>query len=155
LSASVSLFDASVWVALAFASHPHPPEAEEEFDAADSLHPAAFCRATQQAFLRLVTTPAVQKVYGSGTITNDEAWAKWEELSALPQIVWLAEPAGLEAHWQSYARWPYASPKLWMDAYLAAFARCLGMQLVTLDQDFKKFPDLRLRLLLAPNTPRP
>ena len=65
-------------MALAFSSHPHHAEARREFGKADSAHPAAFCRATQQAFMRIITTPAVQKIYGSGVIANDAAWEKWE-----------------------------------------------------------------------------
>ena len=149
MSASACLFDASVWVALAFSSHPHHAEARQEFDAADSAQPAAFCRATQHTFLRLVTTPAVQKIYGSGLITNDEAWEKWEVLNALPQIVWLEEPKGLEAYWQKHARRTSASPKVWMDAYLAAFARGHGIALATLDQDFTKFSGLSVKYLLV------
>ena len=39
-----------------------------------------------------------------------------------------------------------ASPKLWMDAYLAAFAIAGGCQLVTTDQGFAQFPSLRCLL---------
>src|SRR5437868_7090155 len=123
LSDSACLFDASVWVALAFASHPHHAKARREFETADSANPAAFCRATQQAFLRIITTPAVQRIYGSGVITNDEAWEKWELLMALPQVIWLNEPPALEIHWSKQARGNSASRKIWMDAYLAAIAR--------------------------------
>jgi predicted nucleic acid-binding protein len=41
----------------------------------------------------------------------------------------------------------HASPKLWMDAYLAAFALAGGYQLVTLDKAFKQFKGLNLRVL--------
>jgi toxin-antitoxin system PIN domain toxin len=148
LSASACLFDASAWVALAFSSHPHQAEARREFEMADSAHPAVFCRATQLAFLRILTTPVIQKIYGSGVITNDAAWEKWERLIALPQVVWLDEPYGVEALWQKYARLSSASPKVWMDAYLAAFAITAGLRLATLDRDFKKFELHGLDLLL-------
>jgi toxin-antitoxin system PIN domain toxin len=149
VSTSACLFDASVWVALAFSSHPHHAEARREFDTADFAGPAVFCRATQQAFLRILTTPAIQKIYGCGVITNDDAWEKWELLIALPQVVWLDEPHGLETLWQKLARLTSASPKVWMDAYLAAFAITAGLRMATLDGDFKKFKShgLDLRLL--------
>lgn len=153
MSASACLFDASVWVALAFGSHPHHAEAKREFAAADFANPAAFCRATQQAFLRLITTPAVHKVYGSGAITNDVAWEKWELLIALPQVVWLDEPKGLETAWKKQARLRSASPKVWMDAYLSAFARGHAIPLATLDKDFTHFKGLSVRYLLATATP--
>ena len=40
-----------------------------------------------------------------------------------------------------------ASPKLWMDAYLAAFAIAGDCQLVTTDKAFKQFKGLNLLLL--------
>lgn len=151
MSASACLFDTCVWVALAFGSHPHHAEARREFAAADSARPAAFCRATQQGFLRLVTTPSAQKIYGSGPIANDQAWVKWEALIALPQLVWLEEPAGLESLWRKLACRATASPKVWMDAYLAAFAIAGGFRLATLDRDFKNFEarGLDLHLLVS------
>lgn len=42
-----------------------------------------------------------------------------------------------------------ASPKLWMDAWLAAFAICAGLQLVTFDRGFAQFAGLELLLLDA------
>ena len=150
MSASACLFDSSVWVALAFANHPHHAVARRAFEVADSRNPAAFCRATQQTFLRLITTPAVQRHYDSAAIANDAAWATWEALNALPQVTWLDEPAGLAALWQRHARLKSASPKVWMDAYLAAFARGHGIPLTTLDRDFTNFNGLSVRLLLAP-----
>ncbi len=134
-----SLFDANVWVALAFSTHPHHALAKREFEAADSAHPMVFCRVTQQAFLRHVTSPKLQAYYGSGEITNEAAWQKWEQLMALPQIVWMDEPKGLETCWRNYGCLRSASPKVWMDAYLAAFAVSGGLRLVTLDGDFKTY----------------
>ena len=40
-----------------------------------------------------------------------------------------------------------ASPKLWMDAYLAAFAIAAKQQLVTTDKAFRQFKDLDLLVL--------
>ncbi len=40
-----------------------------------------------------------------------------------------------------------ASPKLWMDAYMAAFARASGYRLVTTDAAFAQFDGLDLVLL--------
>jgi toxin-antitoxin system PIN domain toxin len=149
LNASACLFDSSVWLALAFSAHPHHATARRTFAVADSAHPAAFCRATQQTFLRLVTTAAVQQLFASPVISNDEAWKKWELLMKLPQVVWLDEPKGLGTLWQKYARLSSASPKVWMDAYLAAFARGHDIALATLDKDFAKFTGVSVNYLLA------
>ena len=46
---------------------------------------------------------------------------------------------------------PPASPKVWMDAYLAAFAIRAGLPFATLDADFRRFEaaGLDLHLLTA------
>ena len=54
----------------------------------------------------------------------------------------VAEPEGLEPHWKALAARDTTSPKVWMDAYLAAFAIAGGHQLVTIDRDFQQFPGL-------------
>lgn len=149
MSASARLLDTGVWVSLAFASHPHHHAAKKAFEAADSDRPVAFCRATQNSFLRLLTTPTIQALYGGPSVTHAQAWAKSQELLSLPQVVWLAEPVTLEAEWKRCGCVATASPKIWMDAYLAAFAIAGGLELLTFDRDFTNFTrhGLRLRLL--------
>lgn len=148
MPAAVSLYDTGVWLALAFASHPFHTQARDVFELADSSRPAAFCRATQTSFLRLLTTPAICNAYGSAPITNVEAWEKCEELLTLPQVVWLAEAAGLDAEWRQCAALASPSPKVWMDAYLAAFAVTGGLNLVSLDKDFVRMKSRGLQLEL-------
>jgi toxin-antitoxin system PIN domain toxin len=147
LNASARLFDTNVWLALSFARHPCHAEAVAVFSAADSSQPAAFCRATQQSYLRLLTTPAIQTTYGSTLITNEAAWIKSQDLLALPQVIRLAEPAGLETEWKRAAGLPSASPKVWMDAYLAAFAITAGVEFVTADRDYRRFEPDGLKLI--------
>ncbi len=148
LNALARLYDTNVWLALSFAGHPCHAAAAALFSAADSSRPAAFCRATQQSYLRLLTTPAIHTAYGSTLITNEAAWMKSQELLALPQVIWLGEPAGLEAEWKRRGSLPSASPKVWMDAYLAAFAICAGLEFVTGDRDFGRFKEDGLKLIL-------
>jgi uncharacterized protein len=142
------LYDANVWVALAFAAHPHHGIASQHFQLRDSTQPVTFCRVTQQAFLRLVCTPVIQRTYGSSLITNADAWAKFQDLLALPQVLWLDEPPGFVDQWSILACLPSASPKVWTDAYLAAFAIGHDLQLVTIDSDFKNFKKTGLNLKL-------
>ncbi|MEM6543765.1 MAG: TA system VapC family ribonuclease toxin [Pseudomonadota bacterium] len=141
------LFDVNVWLALAFHTHPAHALVKEQFEMASSEAPVVFCRATQQSFLRLVTTPAIQKCYGSEKINNDLAIERWKYLAAMPQVLFLGEPPDLQTHWFAYARSKMPAPKVWMDAYLAAFARSYGIQLTTLDDDFLDFEGLDLQLL--------
>jgi len=60
---SALLYDSNLWVALTFAAHPHHGRAVEKFASASAESPACFCRATQQSFLRLATTPALLRAY--------------------------------------------------------------------------------------------
>ncbi len=103
---------------------------------------------TQQAFLRLVSSPLLQRTYNSSPITNADAWSKCQDLLELPQVLWLAEPDGFTDLWQSLACLPTASPKVWTDAYLAALAILHELEFVTIDSDFKNFEKVGLKLRL-------
>jgi toxin-antitoxin system PIN domain toxin len=140
------LADSNIWLALALSKH--------EFHAAArawlgkrSPHEALLCRSTQQSFLRLLTTRAVLAPYRIPPLSNQAAWSVYEGLRADKRISWAEEPSGLEASWKKLAAGSKASPKLWMDAYLAAFAMAGGHQLVTTDKAFKQFKGLDLLVL--------
>lgn len=64
-----------------------------------------------------------------------------------PRIAFAAEPSDLELHWRRLAARDVSSPKLWMDAYLAAFALASDNELVTTDKAFRQFAGVRVRLL--------
>jgi toxin-antitoxin system PIN domain toxin len=107
-----------------------------------------FCRSTQQSFLRLLTNAAVLGAHGIPPLTNADAWGAYEAFLSDDRIVFHAqEPAGLNARWRQLALRDTASPKLWMDAYLAAFALAGSLQIVTTDAAFKQFSGLDLVLL--------
>jgi toxin-antitoxin system PIN domain toxin len=144
------LFDSNVWLALTFSAHPHHALAKEIFAEASAENPACFCRATQQSFLRLTTTPAILNAYGAEGFTNQDAAKLIKTLSGLSVVSIYGEPSGLESRWLELAKLPSASPKVWMDAYLAAFAILHGLEFVTLDRDFSNFEKdgLKLRLLI-------
>lgn len=145
------LFDSNVWLALTFSAHPHHTVAKEIFSGASAARPACFCRATQQSFLRLATTPTILKIYGAEGFTNQDAVSLMEALSQLPNTQMLAEPPDLEQIWLRLAGLSSASPKVWMDAYLAAFAILQKEEFVTLDRDFLTFEEAGLQLnLLTP-----
>lgn len=101
--------------------------------------PAVFCRATQQSFLRLASTPALLKAYGAESLSNRDALLAFNTLMALTQVREREEPSGVCALWHRMASRDTASPKVWMDAYLAAFAITAGLRMVTLDRDFRNF----------------
>lgn len=143
------LFDSNVWLALTFSAHPHHALAKELFAEARVENPACFCRATQQSFLRLSTTPAILHAYGAEGFTNQDAAKLIQTLSGLPVVSLLEEPSGIESRWLELAGFNSASPKVWMDAYLATFAILHEAEFVTLDRDFRNFEKkgLKLRLL--------
>jgi uncharacterized protein len=134
-----SLFDTSVWVASFFSTHPSHSLASEALLACTAEAPAVFCRATQQSFLRLVTTPTVLKMYGAEGLSNRDALVALTALVALPQVIERDEPPGTVPLWHRLASSKFAAPKVWMDAYLASFAISSELRLTSLDQDFKNF----------------
>lgn len=107
-----------------------------------------FCRATQQAFLRLLTNATVTGAYGIQPLNNGQAWRLYESFLAGDRIVMHhREPQGLERRWKEFVLRDTSSPKLWMDAYLAAFALAGGYQFVTIDRAFSQFDGLDLVVL--------
>ena len=142
------LCDSNVWLALALSAHVHHSVSRDWFENIDEAGTVLFCRATQQTLLRLLTNAAVLAPYGNEPLTNAEAWAGYEALLADDRIVFRAEePAGLEPLWRRLAARNTPSPKLWMDAYLSAFALTAGCRMVTTDGAFKQFSGLDLLLL--------
>jgi len=140
------LADSNVWLALALSKHEFH-SAARAWLAERAPHEALFCRATQQSFLRLLTTSAVFAPYRIPPLTNKAAWSLYGRFLAEERIAWVEEPSGLETLWKKLAGGSKASPKLWMDAYLAAFAMAGGYQLVTTDKALKQFKGLDLLVL--------
>ena len=62
----------------------------------------------------------------------------------------VAEAEGLERRWREYASSRTYSPKVWTDAYLAAFASSAGLTMVTFDRAIASFPGSRPLVLAAP-----
>ncbi len=134
-----SLFDTNIWVAALFPTHPFHQRARQSLAEATPAAPAVFCRSTQQGFLRLASTPVLLNAYGAAGMTNRDALVALQSLLALPQVCEREEPPGLVPLWHRLAARDAASPKVWMDAYLAAFAIAGALRLVTLDGDFDSF----------------
>jgi toxin-antitoxin system PIN domain toxin len=145
------LCDVNIWLALVLSRHAHHAAVRNWLNTVVQPASVLFCRATQQAFLRLLTNKAVLAPYGNLPLTNQQAWSAYEALLADDRVVFQAqEPVGLDLHWKQFALCATASPKLWMDAYLAAFALAGGHHLVTTDTAFRQFGGLQLMLLGQP-----
>jgi toxin-antitoxin system PIN domain toxin len=144
----VVLCDSNIWLALALSKHVHHQAARDWLQTIDEAAFVLFCRATQQTFLRLLTNAAVLGAYGNPPLTNRQAWKAYENLLKDDRIVLrFEEPAGIESRWKYLAVRDMSSPKLWMDAYLAAFALAGGYRMVTTDGTFKQFEGLDLVLV--------
>lgn len=140
----VSLVDANVWLALAVGVHLHHVPARTWFDGrADGS--CAFCRITQLALLRHLTN---SKIMGTPDVQSQEqAWQTYEAFATDPRVVYLDEPVGLTPVLKSLSFSSFPAHKQWTDAYLAAFAECLSLEVVTFDTGFKTSPGQHVRLL--------
>lgn len=142
------LCDSNVWLALAVSGHTHHEGAAAWFS--DVISPASvhFCRSTQQSLLRLLSSGRMLAQYDRTPLTNAEAWGAYSEFLTDDRVVFAAEePAGVERWWIEFASRPTSSPNVWMDAYLAAFARAASLQLVTFDRAFRQFEGLDVLIL--------
>jgi len=130
-----SLFpDVNVWLALTHSLHIHHGIAAEWFHSLPDCN-LFFCRFTQVGLLRLLTTA---QVMGAELMSQRRAWQvyrKWYEDS---RVEFLREPevAAFETLFHQLSLKPHPSPKVWADAYLAAFAKSSGLTVVTLDRSF-------------------
>lgn len=150
----MTLADTNLWLALSVSTHVLHQVAQNWFDEQNPGEPVLFCRSTQQSFLRLLTTEAVMRPYGIPPMSNRAAWALYAEVRSDRRVGWAPEPPveELETHLKRLGAGTSASPKLWMDAYLAAFAIAGGYRLATTDRGFTQFKGLN-SVVLAPRKP--
>jgi len=99
--------------------------------------------------VRLLTTAEVLAGYGNPPLTNREAWNVIDGFMEDERFTFANEPENVEETWKTLAIRDTHSPKLWMDAYLAAFALCSGLQMITTDKAFSQFSGLDLLVLHA------
>lgn len=142
------LLDVNVWLALTLSAHVHHGVARDWLSDIDQPEVLVMSRDTQLALLRLLTNQAVLGAYGNPPLTNDEAWGVVDAFLADDRITLLDdEPSAVETYLRKFSARGSASPKLWMDAYLAAVAVAGGLVLTTLDGAFRQFEGLDLLLL--------
>ncbi len=135
--------DVNVWLALVFDTHVHHPSALAWIDGlSDQI--ACFCRLSQQGFLRLANNP---KVFPNDAVATTTAWELYDTTLSDPRVAFVEEPAGLELVWRRLTHGRPFTPKLWNDAYLAAFANVGGYKVVTFDQGFQQFTDVAVTVL--------
>jgi len=138
------LSDVSVLLALAAECHTRHTEVRrwwEELPGDESLH---ICRPVQMALLRLMSSEAA---LGADAVTLPSAWALYPAMLASGRFSFTLEPPEFEAAWEILCRPFGRSPKVVLDAYLAAFAVAGHFRSVTLDQAFSQFPGLDYMLI--------
>ncbi|MBM4163749.1 MAG: type II toxin-antitoxin system VapC family toxin [Lentisphaerae bacterium] len=135
--------DVNVWLALVFEAHMHHRSAVTWFD---TLGPkdCAFCRFTQQGFLRLSTNQSVMR---DDVVTLTEAWKNYDALLRDGRVFFAEEPADLERHWRQRTRGCAYSHRVWGDAYLVAFAEAGGFVNVSFDQGFLAYGGIKALVL--------
>lgn len=104
----------------------------------------AFCRVTALGLVRLSINTAPMR---GKPLTVREAWAAYQAILSLPEVTFVMEDPGCEVVLGQWIDRGLVTPRLWTDAYLAAFTYSSGMRLVTFDSDFNRFPGLNLLLL--------
>ena len=135
--------DINVWLALAFEVHLHHGAAKAWFEGTEP-DSCAFCRLTQQGFLRLATNPAIFK---DEAVTMDVAWSCYDKLLEDERVYFMREPEGLERAWRVCTRNRGYSHRVWSDAYLVAFARTANLKIATFDQGFREYNTIRVTIL--------
>lgn len=135
--------DINFWLALAFEVHAHHRMAEAWFKKTGP-DTCAFCRLTQQGFLRLATNPAVFK---DEAVTMEKAWSCYDSLTEDERVYFVGEPLGLEKAWRLLTKKRRYSHGVWNDAYLAAFAQIANLEIVTFDRGFREYPKAKVTIV--------
>lgn len=120
----------NVWLALLLEDHMHRASARAWWEA-DGPEAIAFVRLTQVSVLRLLTTSAAMS---GKPLTMPEAWKAYDRLFEDDRVTFLDEPQGVDLEFRNRTRSLRASPKLWADAWLIAFADSSGGTVVTFDR---------------------
>ena len=76
---------------------------------------------------------------GGQPLTNEEAWRVYDGFLSDSRVQVFPEVPALEDLFRSYSNLRQASPKLWVDAYLAAHAAANGAILISFDQAFQAY----------------
>ena len=105
----------------------------------------AFCRITALLFLR----PSAHARALANPLSPQEAWTIYRQFLAIPILRFLAEPVGLDEHFNALTCSPGFTHHLWTDACLAAFCLAGNYRLITFDSDYQRFPTLNFLHLSA------
>ena len=100
--------------------------------------------------LRLLSQQRVMEACGLDAFTNTEATAFLAGILRDEATGMAGEVPGTRALWLALARSGRPSPKIWMDAYLAALAITNDVEMVTFDTGFANYESAGLRIRMLP-----
>ena len=139
-----SLCDANVLLAVCHHRHLHHTAALRWLDGIQEDDEVIICRFSQLALLRLLNNPVTMQAQ---PLSAGQAWREYDTVLSDGRFAFRNEPEQLETILRELMGGKQISPKMWPDAYLAAFSITAGLQFVTFDRGFRQFTDLELLLL--------
>jgi len=75
------------------------------------------------------------------------AWSCYDKLLNDERVYYSTESGDLEPLWRRHTNRGAYSPKVWSDAYLAAFAGAARMSIVSFDRGFRQYKGLEATIL--------
>lgn len=123
--------DVNVWLALIYEKHVHNEAVVAWYGTLSASVTFVFCRHTQMGLFRLLSTESVMK---QDTMSQLQCWRAYDPWIESGLAFMAQEPPGLEAVMRAQTSEERVSPKMWADAYLAAFAEAGELTLITLDR---------------------
>ena len=139
-----SLCDVNVLLAVCYRRHLHHAVALRWLDTITEDGDVIICRFSQMAFLRLLNNPA--SMMGQ-PLNASQVWHEYDTLMSDGRFTFRQEPEHIETILRRLMAGKQIAPRIWPDAYLAAFAIAGQMSLVTFDYGFRQFAGLDLQLL--------
>lgn len=131
-----ALADTSVLVPLVAGDHQHHESAVRWLNGQPRAS-VVICRIAQLGFLRLLCN---QSVMGKAVQTPANAYGVYEAVLRDDRFLLdLSEPLGIDASLEKFIQERIASKGLWTDAYLASYALCAQLTLVTFDRGFSAY----------------
>jgi uncharacterized protein len=136
--------DANALLPILTEGHAHHDPAKAWWEGCDD-NDVGLSLPVRMALLRLLTN---SRVMGAGTLRPSQAWAAVQCLIDDPRVLVVDQVPGVHAQrWYENVARREPTPDLWTDAWLAALAQALDIEMVTFDRGFRSFSKLKLRLL--------
>jgi len=141
-----ALPDINVLLPLTYGAHVHHAAAVAWLDTIQNDGELVLCRVSQLGLLHLLNNPVAM---GEDVQSGMEVWETWGALLVDQRFRFAGEPTGFDARFRALSATFARQPKRWQDAYLAAFALAMDIEVVTFDAGFRSFPNLRHRILAS------